>query len=122
MKMTWKKASLAEMYSHKMIAFLSPEDRRHKYIIYHTLELQASKHRGVLRYSETRAFTHEELAKMCLTDIDSLEKALEECKDFELIMEEEAVILKGDLVVTDMVLLEICSKEEMILLLMQEEI
>lgn len=89
MKMTWKKASLAEMYSHKMIAFLSPEDRRHKYIIYHTLELQASKHRGVLRYSETRAFTHEELAKMCLTDIDSLEKALEECKDFELIREEE---------------------------------
>lgn len=89
MKMTWKKANLAEMYSHKMIAFLSPEDRKHKYIIYHTLELQASKHRGVLRYSETRAFTHEELAKMCLTDIDSLEKALKECKEFELIMEEE---------------------------------
>lgn len=86
--MIWKKARLAEMSSHKMIAFLSPEDRRNKYVIYHTLELQASKHRGVLRYSESRAFTHEELAKLCYTDLDSLEKALLECKKYELIHEE----------------------------------
>lgn len=88
MKMIWKKARLAEMSSHKMIAFLSTEDRRNKYVIYHTLELQASKHRGVLRYSESRAFTHEELAKLCYTDLDSLEKALAECKKYELIHEE----------------------------------
>ena len=86
--MIWKKARLAEMSSHKMIAFLSPEDRRNKYVIYHTLELQASKHRGVLRYSESRAFTHEELAKLCYTDLDSLEKAILECKKYELIHEE----------------------------------
>ena len=86
--MIWKKARLAEMSSHKMIAFLSTEDRRNKYVIYHTLELQASKHRGVLRYSESRAFTHEELAKLCYTDLDSLEKALAECKKYELIHEE----------------------------------
>ena len=86
--MIWKKARLAEMSSHKMIAFLSTDDRRNKYVIYHTLELQASKHRGVLRYSESRAFTHEELAKLCYTDLDSLEKALAECKKYELINEE----------------------------------
>lgn len=86
--MIWKKARLAEMSSHKMIAFLSTDDRRNKYVIYHTLELQASKHRGVLRYSESRAFSHEELAKLCYTDLDSLEKALAECKKYELIHEE----------------------------------